>query len=243
MVSWEILTIWTGLLEIDVQHFYAWIKYLSTRVIAENNIPGDNYGFMCPSVLSMYISVFEYEDRVDYIARQLATGKKLFLAPYNEKGSHWVLAAIMQTNKQVFWLDSMHGQPTETFKKLIRNAFTKTTMMDGSKQKENNTSPTFITISGVPRQPDGRQCGYYVCRFMLKIIIRRYIVIPGRYNIMNQPQISEYTNQQIDERFYWRINTQEKTIADTKYKNLPIHKNKTCRVPWYEVGYDFYRVV
>ncbi|KAK9723848.1 hypothetical protein RND81_05G029800 [Saponaria officinalis] len=204
VVSWEILAIWTGLLEIDVQHLYAWIKYLKSRVIIGKNIPMDNYGFLCPFVLSLYIKAFEYEDRVDYIARQLATGKKLFLAPYNEDGRHWVLAAIMPVKKQIFWLDSLHGQPTETFKKLINSAFTKKATSSDSEQTETDTSLTFITISGVSQQPDDKQCGYYVCRFMFEIITRRYIVIPERYNIMNHSHISEYTNQEIDEvRDFW----------------------------------------
>ncbi|XP_074278798.1 uncharacterized protein LOC141602401 [Silene latifolia] len=103
LMSWDMLAIWAGLDQIDVQHLFVWMKILKLRVIPEKKIPSDQYGFMCPYILSLFIPEYSFEDRVDYIAQQLATTKKLIFAPYNEKGTHWVLAAIMPTKKKVFW--------------------------------------------------------------------------------------------------------------------------------------------
>ncbi|XP_074292169.1 uncharacterized protein LOC141619031 [Silene latifolia] len=86
LMSWDMLAIWAGLDQIDVQHLFVWIKILKLRVILEKKIPSDQYGFLCPYVLSLFILEFSFEDRVDYIAQQLATTKKLIFAPYNEKG-------------------------------------------------------------------------------------------------------------------------------------------------------------
>ncbi|KAK9689671.1 hypothetical protein RND81_09G074200 [Saponaria officinalis] len=201
-VSWEILAIWAGLGKIDVQHLYVWMKYLSSQVIIGDEVPYDSYGFMCPSMLSMHIVTVTYSERVDYIARQLATSKRLIFAPYNEKDDHWVLAAIMPSTKKVFWIDSCHGLPSETFMDLIRKAFEKKRELNILEQVlvKDDTPTTFIPISGCPRQTDGIQCGYYVCRFMWEIIKNRYIVIPPKYLVhQHNPDEYSFTTQQIDE--------------------------------------------
>ncbi|KAK9666026.1 hypothetical protein RND81_14G154200 [Saponaria officinalis] len=201
-VSWDILAIWAGLGKIDVQHLYVWMKYLSSQAIIGNEVPYDYYGFMCPSMLSMHIVSVTYSERVDYIARQLTTSKRLIFAPYNEKGDHWVLAAIMPSTKKVFWLDSYHGLPSETFMDLIRKAFEKKRELNSLEQVlvKDDTPPTFIPISGCDRQTDSIQCGYYVCRFMWEIIKHRYIVIPPKYLVFqHNPDPYSFTIQQIDE--------------------------------------------
>ncbi|KAK9668217.1 hypothetical protein RND81_13G042100 [Saponaria officinalis] len=197
-VSWDILAIWAGLGKIDVQHLYVWMN----QVIIGDEVPYDSYGFMCPSMFSMHIVSVTYSERVDYIARQLATSKRLIFAPYNEKGDHWVLAAIMPSTKKVFWIDSCHGLPSETFRDLIRKAFEKKRELNILEQVlvKDDTPPAFIPISGCPRQTDDIQCGYYVCRFMWEIIKNRYIVIPQKYLVhQHNPDEYSFTTQQIDE--------------------------------------------
>ncbi|XP_074303907.1 uncharacterized protein LOC141638393 [Silene latifolia] len=169
LMSWDMLAIWAGLDQIDVQHLLVWMKILKLRVIPEKKIPSDQYRFLCPYILSLFIPEYSFEDRVDYIAQQLATTKKMIFAPYNEKGTHWVLAAIMPTKKKIFW----------AFEKRRANEQDQPT-------KDSDDGPNFITITGAPRQPDSIQCGYYVCRFMSEIIRRRYIFIPEKV-ICNQP--------------------------------------------------------
>ncbi|XP_074284399.1 uncharacterized protein LOC141609065 [Silene latifolia] len=199
LISWDLLAVWAGLDQIDIAHIFVWMKILKLRVISEKNIPSDQYGFMCPYVLSLFIPDFSFEQRVDYIAQQLATTKKLIFGAYNEKGTHWVLAAIMPTSNKVFWLDSLHHQPSETFKHLINMAFKKKRANEQDQPTEDSyVGPDFITITWAPRQPDSIQCGYYACRFMLEIIRRRYLVIPEKYAI-NPSTVERYSSVDIDE--------------------------------------------
>ncbi|XP_074302257.1 uncharacterized protein LOC141633727 [Silene latifolia] len=106
----------------------------------------------------------------------------------------------MPTRNKVFWLDSLHHQPSETFKHLINMAFKKKRANEQDQPTEDSdVGPDFITITGAPRQPDNIQCGYYACRFMLEIIRRRYLVIPEKYAINPSQQIEQYSSVDIDE--------------------------------------------
>ncbi|XP_074270674.1 uncharacterized protein LOC141594562 [Silene latifolia] len=168
LMSWDMLAIWAGLDQIDVQHLFVWMKIFKLRMIPEKKIPVDQYGFLCPYVLSLFIPEFSFEDRVDYIAQQLATTKKLIFAAYNEKGTHWVLAAIMSTKKKVFWLDSIHNPPSETFKRLINKAFEKRRANEQDQPtKDSDDGPDFITITGVRAQIQ-----YIKCKNLCLILIQ-----------------------------------------------------------------------
>ncbi|KAK9668037.1 hypothetical protein RND81_13G030900 [Saponaria officinalis] len=122
--------------------------------------------------------------RTDYIANVLSKTKTLYFAAYNE-GRHWVLAAIHPIKRLVFWMDPMHGDVRESFKKMITEAFQKRDSANPLLVNEVNKKIDYSLIK-VPKQQinDNTQCGYFVCRFMIELINKNLTHIPTYY-IMN----------------------------------------------------------
>ncbi|XP_052728579.1 uncharacterized protein LOC128195350 [Vigna angularis] len=96
---------------------------------------------------------------------------KFVLAPINT-GQHWVLLGINLKLEIIHYLDpiavdiNMRQDLKKLFDMVIQTYRAQTGNMV-SKSKSNNIKWTTIKC---PRQPNGNDCGYYVCQYMKEII-------------------------------------------------------------------------
>ncbi|KAL6347236.1 hypothetical protein AAG906_013672 [Vitis piasezkii] len=107
------------------------------------------------------------ENRSRVIADRLKNTKhaEYMLIPYNPN-FHWVLVALEMKKMIAYYLDPMACQPCDDLKDIVNMAMR---INPPEKQKTSKREPTWVKVV-CPRQPGSVECGYYMMRYMKKII-------------------------------------------------------------------------
>ncbi|XP_075478727.1 uncharacterized protein LOC142519567 [Primulina tabacum] len=122
-----------------------------------------------------------------------ASVDQLVFVPYNV-GFHWILVVIEPYKEVIYLLDSMyHRIRDEDWKYVVEMALRLFNSNKGRKCRKN----ALWEVVKAPRQPDAKQCGYYVMRFMRQII--EEIATIERDSLRLIFTKSEYSREEIDE--------------------------------------------
>ncbi|XP_074591931.1 uncharacterized protein LOC141847752 isoform X2 [Curcuma longa] len=107
---------------------------------------------------------------------------------------HWILTVIEPYTEIVYVLDSLsHRMRYEDWKYIVEMALR---LFNSNKGRKGRKKPVWEILQA-PRQPDGKQCGYYVMRFMRQIIAE--IETIERDGLRSIFKAAEYTRAEIDE--------------------------------------------
>ncbi|KAH6833591.1 hypothetical protein C2S53_005395 [Perilla frutescens var. hirtella] len=79
---------------------------------------------------------------------------------------HWILTVIEPHKEVVYLLDLLSHRIRDDWRYVVNIAMR---LFNASLGKKGKTQPTWEIIKG-PRQPDNKQCGYYVMRYMREIV-------------------------------------------------------------------------
>ncbi|RVW19194.1 hypothetical protein CK203_093865 [Vitis vinifera] len=79
---------------------------------------------------------------------------------------HWVLVALKMKRMIAYYLDPMACQPCDDIKEIVNMAIR---INSPEKQKTSKREPTWVKVV-CPRQPSSVEYGYYVMRYLKKII-------------------------------------------------------------------------
>ncbi|XP_057791051.1 uncharacterized protein LOC131008174 [Salvia miltiorrhiza] len=116
----------------------------------------------------IYSYIVPQEDRTRALSERLlevAASDVLVFVPCNV-GGHWILTIIQVEKGQAFLMDpKSHRNKDIIWKSVVDTAISMVTAKKGKKMKK----ATWEVIKG-PTQPDDKQCGYFVMRFMRDII-------------------------------------------------------------------------
>ncbi|XP_074320440.1 uncharacterized protein LOC141657187 [Silene latifolia] len=185
--------------EIGAAHMSIFMKYLSESCHTDG-ISG-MYGFCDSNHLSPLTPTVE-EDRSDYLCRVFGCngGKninQLFFAPFHEN-RHWMLAAISPWNGTVFWLDPAGSNNISEFaQRIINEGIIKFTTLHRKDIKKIKKNPVRWMNIQCPRQSQAsKDCGYFVCRYIIETIASRRPMIPDQYF---PGTCGTYTQEKIDE--------------------------------------------
>ncbi|XP_073034989.1 uncharacterized protein [Primulina eburnea] len=122
-----------------------------------------------------------------------ASVDQLVFVPYNI-GFHWILVVIEPYKEVIYLLDSLyHRIRDEDWKYVVETALRLFNSNKGRKGRKN----ALWEVVKAPRQPDAKQCGYYVMRFMRQII--EEISTIERDSLRSIFTKSEYSREEIDE--------------------------------------------
>ncbi|XP_074580771.1 uncharacterized protein LOC141837227 [Curcuma longa] len=122
-----------------------------------------------------------------------ASVDQLVLVPCNV-GFHWILIVIQPYTELVYVLDSLsHRMRYDDWKYIVEMALR---LFNSNKGRKGRKKPVWELLQA-PRQPDGKQCGYYVMRFMRQIIAE--IETIERDGLRSIFKAAEYTRAEIDE--------------------------------------------
>ncbi|KAM5570104.1 hypothetical protein ABKV19_017226 [Rosa sericea] len=131
-------------------------------------------------------------DFVRYLVDRLKEGKsdRIFFMPYNP-GKHWILTILWEG--EIYMLDPLpkpiHYKEWET---SVMNAVKTFNAETGRVNKLPKVKP----LPGVPKQPGGVECGYYVMRYMKEIIEDETLSFPTKWAVKTR---KSYSQAQIDE--------------------------------------------
>ncbi|XP_074578780.1 uncharacterized protein LOC141847752 isoform X3 [Curcuma longa] len=137
----------------------------------------------------------QLNQRATVLADRLSSASvdQLVLVPCNV-GCHWILTVIEPYTEIVYVLDSLsHRMRYEDWKYIVEMALR---LFNSNKGRKGRKKPVWEILQA-PRQPDGKQCGYYVMRFMRQIIAE--IETIERDGLRSIFKAAEYTRAEIDE--------------------------------------------
>ncbi|XP_042450193.1 uncharacterized protein LOC122034905 isoform X1 [Zingiber officinale] len=142
----------------------------------------------------------QLNERASVLADKLsqASRNQLVLVPHNV-GYHWILTVIDPYKETVYLLDSLsHRIRDEDWKYVVDMSIR---LFNSNKAKKGKKHVTWEVVKG-PRQPDAKQCGFYVMRYMRDIIEElATIERDSLRSIFIKPQ---YSREEIDEvRYEW----------------------------------------
>lgn len=126
------------------------------------------YYMVLPYLEIAYAPKVERNDRARMLEDKLfrASSNQLFVAPCSV-GEHWILTIIQPHKELVILVDPLtHRNRDNTWKYVVDIAVNMFNVDVGKKSKR---APTWKIIKG-PIQPDSKQCGFYVVRFMKEIL-------------------------------------------------------------------------
>ncbi|KAM5578461.1 hypothetical protein ABKV19_008661, partial [Rosa sericea] len=92
---------------------------------------------------------------------------QIFLLPYNAS-VHWMLIVIDPDNETVYFMDPLRRRlPGGEWKDIVDTAIS---MFKGERNKKGRSFGQWKNMAGIPSQPNDKQCGYFVLRYMRDII-------------------------------------------------------------------------
>ncbi|XP_060971986.1 uncharacterized protein LOC115722053 [Cannabis sativa] len=148
---------------LGAQPIAIWCKFLKERLLDVNGL-SRLYAFLNPGAIA--------SDAGDYNARSRALRKRILeidnpakwiIAPYNNYNMyHWMVVLIQPSTHTVAYLDSNNGYVPEDLKYIVNTSLN---IVNKSLTNRNDRPIEWITPI-CPQQPDGKQCGYYVMKFI-----------------------------------------------------------------------------
>ncbi|XP_040374987.1 uncharacterized protein LOC112200371 [Rosa chinensis] len=127
-----------------------------------------------------------------YLVDRLKEGKtdRIFFMPYNP-GEHWILTIIWED--EIYMLDPL-PKPVhyQSWENIVINAVKAFNAETGRVNKV----PKVKFLPGVPKQPGGVECGYYVMRYMKDIINDDTLSFSTKWASKSR---NSYTQEQLDE--------------------------------------------
>ncbi|KAM7259700.1 hypothetical protein ACFE04_015441 [Oxalis oulophora] len=151
------------------------------------------YGFANPELVAFLHRNLEFQS--DHIANALLHNhhpQKLTFIPYCQD-FHWILLVLDPERRVWYYLDPvMKKHINKDARALVHMAFQKFIEQSG---REAPNITKFIKAK-VPSQPEGKECGYYVMRFMNYIIEQKLAALP---DILIEGK-EMYTHEELDEQ-------------------------------------------
>ncbi|KAH6787328.1 hypothetical protein C2S52_006880 [Perilla frutescens var. hirtella] len=169
---------------------YIW--HLYTKLKEENT--NDGFLFVNPFSIS-YAPKVQRDERARMLAERLesASSDQLVLVPCNV-GEHWILTIIQPHKEHVILMDPLaHRNRDSTWKYVVDIAMN---MFNAKLGKKGKKTPNWEVIKG-PIQPDSKQCGYYVMRFVNDIV--KGLAKDDNISIGSLFNKKEYSKVEIDE--------------------------------------------
>ncbi|XP_040373610.1 uncharacterized protein LOC121052492 [Rosa chinensis] len=127
-----------------------------------------------------------------YLVDRLKEGKadRIFCMPYNP-GEHWILTIIWED--EIYILDPLPKPVNyQSWENIVINAVKAFNAETGRVNKV----PKVKLLPGVPKQPGGVNCGYYVMRYMKDIINDDTLSFSTKWAAKSR---NLYTQDQLDE--------------------------------------------
>ncbi|KAM5584863.1 hypothetical protein ABKV19_004299, partial [Rosa sericea] len=149
----------------------AYMAHLHEVVTKRNEF--DTFAFIDPAATYNC----ERSDFGSYLVNRLKEGKtdRIFFMPYNP-GQYWILTIIWEDD--IYILDPLgklvHYQAWE-------NSVINAVKSFNAETGRANKVPKLKLLSGVPKQPGGIECGYYVMRYMKEIINEDTFSFPTKW--------------------------------------------------------------
>ncbi|KAF5185314.1 hypothetical protein FRX31_025098, partial [Thalictrum thalictroides] len=98
---------------------------------------------------------------------------------------HFVLIVVDLSHLDVYWLDSLHGEPQSELKILVNNVLMAYKMIEGTKIHK----PICWQCIKGPRQPNGNlTCGFYAMRFMKDMMEDSEQTVAAKIELLMCPQ-------------------------------------------------------
>ncbi|KAH6787600.1 hypothetical protein C2S52_007152 [Perilla frutescens var. hirtella] len=169
---------------------YIW--HLYTKLKEENT--NDRFLFVNPFSIS-YAPKVQRDERARMLAERLesASSDQLVLVPCNV-GEHWILTIIQPHKEHVILMDPLaHRNRDSSWKYVVDIAMN---MFNAKLGKKGKKIPNWEVIKG-PIQPDSKQCGYYVMRFVNDIV--KGLAKDDNISIGSLFNKKEYSKVEIDE--------------------------------------------
>ncbi|KAM5578069.1 hypothetical protein ABKV19_008408 [Rosa sericea] len=117
----------------------------------------------------------------------------MFMLPFNS-GEHWVLTIIDPDQSTAYFMDPLKRRlPTGDWMKIVESAIA---MFNAERQKKGRSSVLWKNLAGIPPQPNNKECGYFVMRYMRDIIEDKDLTLfPRKWERRGN---SQYTQAYID---------------------------------------------
>ncbi|XP_073125514.1 uncharacterized protein [Henckelia pumila] len=178
---------------------YVW--YLYQKMGKENKI--DKFRFVNPHSIpnwqrTTYDKIGKTEQlnrRASSLADRLSSAlvNQFILVPSCSSG-HWILTVIEPYKEVVYLFDSLsHRIRDEDWKYVVEMALR---LFKSNKGRKGRKHVQWVVIQA-PRQPDAKQCGYYVLRFMRQIIEKDATIEGDSLREMFTKKV--YSREEIDE--------------------------------------------
>ncbi|CAL9001003.1 unnamed protein product [Prunus brigantina] len=133
--------------------------------------------------------------RSEYITKCLKQTSidSIFLIPYNP-GGHWILTIIDEDKDNVYVMDPLGARhPHDAWKTVVNDGIKAFNAQIGRRPRK---LPTWIMLSGAPKQNDGKSCGYCVMRYMKDICQDSSLEFRNKYRARRR---DTYTQMELDE--------------------------------------------
>ncbi|KAM6572599.1 hypothetical protein CsatA_016679 [Cannabis sativa] len=176
---------------LGAQQIGVWCKYLKERLL---DMGGLNrvYEFLNPGAIAT--DAGDESNRCQaLVARmtRMTNSEKWLIAPYNNrKMFHWMLVVIQPSTQTVAYLDSGNDDIPDDLNFIISTSFIMYNRMVRRPDR-----PTQWMTPICPQQPDDKQCGYYVMKF-----IESFMVVEDPIQLLTRQDrfSTPYTNDEIN---------------------------------------------
>ncbi|XP_073158972.1 uncharacterized protein [Henckelia pumila] len=178
---------------------YVW--YLYQKMVKENKI--DKFRFVNPhSIPNWQRTTYDKIGKTEHLNRRAssladrlssALVNQLILVPSCSSG-HWILTVIEPYKEVVYLYDSLsHRIRHEDWKYVVEMALR---LFNSNKGRKGRKHVQWVVIQA-PRQPDAKQCAYYILRFMRQITEKDATIEEDSLREMFTKK--EYSREEIDE--------------------------------------------
>ncbi|QCE15197.1 sentrin-specific protease 1 [Vigna unguiculata] len=154
---------WLGATTISI-----YIGYLYQNFIKPNH---KGFFFLSPQITTHELPMKERMQKIVSIFLDNGVINKFVLAPINT-GQHWVLLGINLKMEIIYYLDPLAKDINmrQDLKKLFDMVIQTYRAQRGSMVSKSKLSNIKWTPIKCPKQSNGHDCGYYICRYMKEIV-------------------------------------------------------------------------
>ncbi|XP_075483392.1 uncharacterized protein LOC142523469 [Primulina tabacum] len=164
----------------------------------------DKFRFVNPHTIPYmpYVSKLDRNGKIEHLNERasvlaerlsVASTNQLVLVPHNI-GYHWILTVIDPYKEMVYLLDSLsHRNRYDDWKYVVDMSVR---LFNSNKERKWKKQAIWEVVKG-PRQPDSKQCGFYVMRFMREMIEKN--ATSEKNSISSIFMKTEYSKEEIDE--------------------------------------------